>query len=129
MFVMDGLAFASEPKASMKVLDAKAVNGLSRLVIFSTGEKRLFDASELTDKPAFKSLKDSRIFGAFSIDHDIVTWVRHELPIRKHSLASITKLSSSANPRFSIWMAASFYYKNACLEANSPIIPYGRSPG
>lgn len=36
MFVMDGLAFASEPKASMKVLDAKAVNGLSRLVIFST---------------------------------------------------------------------------------------------
>ena len=25
MFVMDGLAFASEPKASMKVLDAKAV--------------------------------------------------------------------------------------------------------
>lgn len=62
MFVMDGLAFASEPKASMKVLDAKAVNGLSRLVIFSTGGKRLFDASELTDKPAFKSLKDSRIF-------------------------------------------------------------------
>ena len=55
MFVMDGLAFASEPKASMKVLDAKAVNGLSRLVIFSTGGKRLFDASELTDKPAFKS--------------------------------------------------------------------------
>ena len=54
MFVMDGLAFASEPKASMKVLDAKAVNGLSRLVIFSTGGKRLFDASELTDKPAFK---------------------------------------------------------------------------
>ena len=150
MFVMDGLAFASEPKASMKVLDAKAVNGLSRLVIFSTGGKRLFDASELTDKPAFKSLKDSRIFGAFSIDHDIVTWdngeihldpetmyamsypyddVRHELPIRKRSLASITKLSSSANPRFSIWMTASFYYKNACLEANSPIIPYGRSPG
>ena len=74
MFVMDGLAFASEPKASMKVLDAKAVNGLSRLVIFSTGGKRLFDASELTDKPAFKSLKDSRIFGAFSIDHGIVTW-------------------------------------------------------
>ena len=54
MFVMDGLAFASEPKASMKVLDTKAVNGLSRLVIFSTGGKRLFDASELTDKPAFK---------------------------------------------------------------------------
>ena len=73
MFVMDGLAFASEPKASMKVLDAKAVNGLSRLVIFSTGGKRLFDASELTDKPAFKSLKDSRIFGAFSIEHGIVT--------------------------------------------------------
>ena len=79
MFVMDGLAFASEPKASMKVLDAKAVNGLSRLVIFSTGGKRLFDASELTDKPAFKSLKDSRIFGAFSIDHDIVTWDNGEI--------------------------------------------------
>ena len=140
MFVMDGLAFASEPKASMKVLDAKAVNGLSRLVIFSTGGKRLFDASELTDKPAFKSLKDSRIFGAFSIDHDIVTWDNGEIHLDpetmyamsypyESSLASITKLSSSANPRFSIWMTASFYYKNACLEANSPIIPYGRSPG
>lgn len=101
--------------------------------------KRLFDASELTDKPAFKSLKDSRIFGAFSIDHDIVTWDNGEIHLDPETMyamsypyesvaSSITKLSSSANPRFSIWMAASFYYKNACLEANSPIIPYGRSP-
>lgn len=90
MFVMDGLAFASEPKASMKVLDAKAVNGLSRLVIFSTGGKRLFDASKLTDKPAFKSLKDSRIFGAFSIDHDIVTWDNGEIHLDPETMYAMS---------------------------------------
>ena len=82
MFVMDGLAFASEPKASMKVLDAKAVNGLSRLVIFSTGGKRLFDASELTDKPAFKSLKDSRI--------DIVTWDNGEIHLDPETMYAMS---------------------------------------
>ena len=88
MFVMDGLAFASEPKASMKVLDAKAVNGLSRLVF--SPRKRLFDASELTDKPAFKSLKDSRIFGAFSIDHDIVTWDNGEIHLDPETMYAMS---------------------------------------
>lgn len=88
MFVMDGLAFASEPKASMKVLDAKAVNGLSDSSF--SPRKRLFDASELTDKPAFKSLKDSRIFGAFSIDHDIVTWDNGEIHLDPETMYAMS---------------------------------------
>ena len=88
MFVMDGLAFASEPKASMKVLDAKAVMAY-RDSSFSP-RKRLFDASELTDKPAFKSLKDSRIFGAFSIDHDIVTWDNGEIHLDPETMYAMS---------------------------------------
>lgn len=85
-----GLAFASEPKASMKVLDAKVVNDLSILAIFSTGGKRLFDASELTDKPAFKPLKDSRIFGVFSIDHGIVTWDNGETDLYPETMYAMS---------------------------------------
>ena len=87
MFVMDGLAFASEPKASMKVLDAKAVNGLSRLVIFST--ETPFRRVRV-NRQAFKSLKDSRIFGAFSIDHDIVTWDNGEIHLDPETMYAMS---------------------------------------
>ena len=87
MFVMDGLAFASEPKEGSR---RESCQWPIETRHFLHRGKRLFDASELTDKPAFKSLKDSRIFGAFSIDHDIVTWDNGEIHLDPETMYAMS---------------------------------------
>lgn len=56
MFVVDGVAYAGEPRESMGVASAWAVNDLPMLVTFSTGETRLFDATPLLEMPVFAPL-------------------------------------------------------------------------
>lgn len=56
MFVVDGAACAGEPRESMGVASTWAVNDLSMLVTFSTGETRLFDATPLLEMPVFAPL-------------------------------------------------------------------------
>ena len=56
------------------------------LVTFSTGETRLFDASELLGFEAFASLADPRIFEEYSIERGVLTWANGEIDIAPEGL-------------------------------------------
>ena len=88
MFVLDGIVYAGEPTADLKICDAHVVNDLSMLVSFSTGETRLFDAFELSRTPAFAPLNDQKAFEAFEIDHGVLTWLDGQIDIAPEAVYS-----------------------------------------
>ncbi len=86
MYVINGIAYAGQPVAGMKVESAKVVDSLSMLVTFSTGETRLFDASRIAEKAAFAPLADYDTFNNFEIDHGVVTWLEGEIDIAPETM-------------------------------------------
>lgn len=86
MHVLDGIAYADELRDGIKVEAAKAVNDMSMLVTFSSGETRLFDASQLVAKPAFEALGDYETFQSFDIDRGVVTWDRGNIDIAPETM-------------------------------------------
>lgn len=86
MFVVDGVAYAGEPRESMGVASAWAVNDLPMLVTFSTGETRLFDASSLLEMPVFAPLRSNEVFSGFAIDHGAVSWAGGDIDLAPETM-------------------------------------------
>lgn len=78
MFEFNGIVYANEFKKSIKVVDAKVTDYLMMLLTFSTGEKRVFDASILSGS-AFEPLKDDSVFRDFRIVHGVITWMDEDI--------------------------------------------------
>ncbi|MCD8122012.1 MAG: DUF2442 domain-containing protein [Clostridiales bacterium] len=78
MYVLNGIVYASEPSEDMKITAAKALDDMIMILTFSTGETRLFDATELTG-PVFEPLKDDAVFRNFRLVHGAVTWMNGEI--------------------------------------------------
>ena len=80
MYIKDDICYAGEMCSGIKIAEAKPLRGRMMLVTFSTGEKRLFDATQL-EGPAFKPLEDERIFSAPKLFHGVITWQNGEIDI------------------------------------------------
>ena len=78
MFEVNGIVYANEFKESLKITGAKVTDRLMMLITFSTGEKRVFDATILTGS-AFKPLEDEAVFENFKIVHGALTWMNEEI--------------------------------------------------
>lgn len=91
MFEVNGIVYANEFKESLKITDAKVTDRLMMLITFSTGEKRVFDATILTGS-AFKPLENESVFDDFKIIRGVLTWMNEEIDcapeyIYEHSYA------------------------------------------
>ena len=62
----------------LKITAAKVVGNYMLLLTFSSGEKRIFDATQLTG-PAYEPLKDIKIFENFKLSHGVITWMDEEI--------------------------------------------------
>lgn len=78
MFYKDGYIYGGEPQGPIHITHVKLLNDMMMILTFSTGEKRLFDATIL-EGPVFAPLKDSQVFNAVQIDHGVVTWMDGEI--------------------------------------------------
>ena len=78
MFEINGIAYANNFMQNLKITEAKVTDHLMMLITFSTGEKRVFDATILTG-PAFAPLIDDSIFNDFQIIHGAITWLDEEI--------------------------------------------------
>jgi len=92
MYIVDGIAYAGEITPEIEVTEAVTLNDLMLLLTFSTGEKRLYDASSLLEYQAFKPLADLKTFESAKVEHGIVTWLNGNIDIApetlyKHSIA------------------------------------------
>ena len=86
MYIVDGIAYAGEPKQPVTVDFARVVADYTLLVWFNSGEQRLFDATYLLEYPAFAPLKDSKVFADFVINHGVITWLDGELDVAPESV-------------------------------------------
>ena len=57
MYIKDGVCYAGELEPGIEITHAKPLDGGIVMVTFSTGEKRLFDTTEI-DGEVFKPLAD-----------------------------------------------------------------------
>lgn len=80
MYIVDDICYAGELTENIKITSAKPLRGRMMLITFSTGEKRIFDATEL-EGSAFKPLEDEKIFNNPSIFHGVITWNGGEIDI------------------------------------------------
>lgn len=86
MYIINGIAYAGEPADDMTVKSVKALDDMMMLVTFSSGETRLFDASELLEFPAFQPLKDDAVFRNAKIEFGVVTWLDGEIDIAPETM-------------------------------------------
>ena len=63
---------------NVQVIAAKALDDMMKLLTFSNGEQRLFDAS-LLNGPAFAPLTDEKIFKDCKIVDGVVAWMNEDI--------------------------------------------------
>lgn len=95
MYIVDGICYAGEKTDSIKISEAKVLRGGMLLVAFSTGEKRLFDTTELTGS-AFAPLRDEKVLSDFTIFHGVLTWQNGEIDIAPETVYDMSYPYNSA---------------------------------
>ena len=85
MYIIDDICYAGEATPDIKVKEATVLRGGMLLIIFSTGEQRLFDTTLLTGS-AFEPLKDEKTLADFSIFHGVMTWMNGEIDIAPETM-------------------------------------------
>lgn len=78
MFELNGIVYAGERSSNITVIEAKPLDDMMMLLTFSSGEKRLFDATVLKG-PAFEILKNPEIFRNCRVADGVVTWCSEEI--------------------------------------------------
>ena len=74
MYIVNGIAYAGEREQEPSVREVKPLDDLMMIVTFDSGEKRLYDATQLLAYPAFQPLRDERIFKNARVEYGAVTW-------------------------------------------------------
>lgn len=74
MFELNGFVYGGYPAETIKIIDVKTLDDMMMVITFSSGERRLFDATIL-EGPVFEKLKDEEIFKNCSLEFGVVTWM------------------------------------------------------
>ena len=86
MYIVNGIAYAPEKTRNISVLSVKPLDDMMMIVTFDSGEKRLYDATQLLAFPAFQPLKDEKIFKNAKVEYGVVTWNDGEIDIAPESM-------------------------------------------
>ena len=81
MYIVDGIAYAGKKMKEIAVQAVKPLDDMMMIVTFESGEKRLYDATQLLAYPAFQRLKDDEIFKNAKVEYGVVTWDDGEIDI------------------------------------------------
>ena len=86
MFIVNGIAYAGEKMQEPSVQAIKPLDDLMMIVTFDTGEKRLYDATQLLAYPAFQPLRDEKVFKNAKVEYGVVTWNDGEIDIAPETM-------------------------------------------
>lgn len=84
--IINGIAYAGEPTTNIEITNAVPLDDFMMIITMSTGEKRLYDASQLLVMPAFELLANKSVFMNPSIDHGVVTWMEGDIDIAPETM-------------------------------------------
>lgn len=86
MYIKDGIASAGEPIKELEIKEVKKIDDMMLLLTFSTGEKRLYDATKLLTMPAFQPLKDKQVFDSMRLEYGVVVWCDGDIDIAPETM-------------------------------------------
>lgn len=86
MYIVNGIAYAGAPMQETAVQAVKPLDDMMMIVTFTSGEKRLYDATPLLALPAFQPLKDERVFKDAKVEYGVVTWADGEIDIAPETM-------------------------------------------
>ena len=81
MYIVDDIAYASEVKDDVKIVELKVIDNLCLLLTFSNGEKKIYDATELLKYPVYHKLKDFSFFKQAYIENGVVMWENGKIDV------------------------------------------------
>lgn len=86
MYIINGIAYAGEPKESIRVKAVRPLDDLYLMITFSTGEKRIYDATPLLKYPVYQALKDKSVFERVYVECGTLVWNDGEIDIAPENL-------------------------------------------
>ena len=86
MYIVNGIAYAGTRMQETTVQAVKPMDDMMMIVTFSSGEKRLYDATQLLAFPAFQPLKDEDVFKSAKVEYGVVTWADGEIDIAPETM-------------------------------------------
>ena len=101
MFTVDGIVYAGTPDAPINLIRVASVRPLDDyklLLDFSTGEQKIYDCTNLLDKPVFRPLKAKAIFNSVYLDGSTVAWNNGEIDIDAECLYENGKAVMRSSP-------------------------------
>ena len=81
MYIIDGIAYAGEPKTPIKVVGIRPLSNYHLWLRFSNGESKVFDFKPLLDSPCYIRLQDKEIFRDVYIDYGVPVWCDGDIDI------------------------------------------------
>ena len=86
MYVVNGIAYAGEPKTPIRVSGVRPLKDCSLWLRFNTGETKIFDFKPLLNMPAFAPLSDPDTFNGVYIDYGVTVWNNGDIDIAPEEL-------------------------------------------
>lgn len=86
MYIINGIAYASPNPPAPLIQSVKPLDDMMMLLTFTSGEKRLYDATQLLAYPAFQPLKDEAVFRNARVEYGAVTWADGEIDIAPETM-------------------------------------------
>ena len=86
MYIINDIAYAGEPKPTIKVSGVRPLEHFRLWLRFNTGEIKIFDCKPLFDLPAFASLQDPSVFCNVYIDYGMTVWNNGDIDIAPETL-------------------------------------------
>ena len=97
MYIVDGIAYAGEPKPALTVCGVRPMKDYMLWVRFNTGEQRIYDFKPLLAKAAFAPLKDIAVFNSVYIDYGVTVWNDGDIDIAPEELYKNGAAAKSEN--------------------------------
>lgn len=86
MYIVNGIAYAGTGKKEIAVQAVQPLNDGMLLVTFSSGEKRLYDTTQLLAFPAFQPLREEAVFKNPTVEYGVVTWKNGEIDLAPEAM-------------------------------------------
>lgn len=86
MYIIDGIAYAGEPKMFVSVKSVRSVGEYGLLLLFSDGSRKQFDMKPFLDMPCYQPLKDKTVFDGAYVDCGTVVWNDGDIDIAPETL-------------------------------------------
>ena len=86
MYIENGIAYAGTPTKEIRVRSVKPLDDMMMILTFTSGERRLYDATQLLEFPAFQPLRDENVFKSATVEYGIVVWNDGEIDIAPETM-------------------------------------------